>query len=493
MANERKEKIYSDKSINIYELLKGNYVIICDTNVYLGLYGLSPDYANFALECLKSLKEYLILPYTVKIEYKRHCINHYQKRQKAMEYTADDIKKLADLQKNAMMNNISTLVKRQFPEIEELQTMVEEKFQEIKNLLTDYFDNRSVLDLLKDSWDEDYIDALINELCLMGNLMKDIPRDEVYRICEDGEKRYKKEIPPGFKDAKNKDGIRKYSDLILWNEVIKYAHDKQKNIIFVTDDLKPDWWNIENGKYEFLPRLISEFKKKTKLRNKENIDVKHVELEIIPFVSVDFFEAVANSLKIDKTDAVEQALKLTQEDYIQSIEYSAFDAILVDLQYSGTNYVDTNVLTQIGSEGIGEWEIESYTLDGYEIIQREEECIIYDLIYNVEMSGYSYDYWGRDDDTREVVLSPPFKHEISGTVVVRVVRKANVFMDFESDEFEEAEIFSTEFDEIYFKSAYADPEGYDLESYTVCPDCNTPISHINDGGNGFCIDCALNH
>lgn len=29
--------------------------------------------------------------------------------------------------------------------------------------------------------------------------------------------------------------------------------------------------------------------------------------------------------------------------------------------------------------------------------------------------------------------------------------------------------------------------------YTTCPACGKPISHQNDGGNGFCIDCAWEH
>ena len=29
--------------------------------------------------------------------------------------------------------------------------------------------------------------------------------------------------------------------------------------------------------------------------------------------------------------------------------------------------------------------------------------------------------------------------------------------------------------------------------YTTCPDCGKPISFENDGGNGFCIDCAPEH
>lgn len=29
--------------------------------------------------------------------------------------------------------------------------------------------------------------------------------------------------------------------------------------------------------------------------------------------------------------------------------------------------------------------------------------------------------------------------------------------------------------------------------FDICPDCGCDISLRNDGGNGFCIDCAWNH
>lgn len=40
---------------------------------------------------------------------------------------------------------------------------------------------------------------------------------------------------------------------------------------------------------------------------------------------------------------------------------------------------------------------------------------------------------------------------------------------------------------------YEDLDGeYDYAT-DVCPDCGSPIGIANDGGNGFCINCAPNH
>ena len=36
-------------------------------------------------------------------------------------------------------------------------------------------------------------------------------------------------------------------------------------------------------------------------------------------------------------------------------------------------------------------------------------------------------------------------------------------------------------------------EESDDGAYDTCPDCGCRIGIENDGGNGFCIDCAINH
>ena len=40
---------------------------------------------------------------------------------------------------------------------------------------------------------------------------------------------------------------------------------------------------------------------------------------------------------------------------------------------------------------------------------------------------------------------------------------------------------------------YMAPNGYKAYAETTCPDCGKPIGIYNDGGNGFCINCAGDH
>ena len=82
--------------------------------------------------------------------------------------------------------------------------------------------------------------------------------------------RFENNIPPGFKDAQGsnkKDGIQKFGDLIIWNQVIELAIKLDKPIVLITNDSKADWWDIEKeGRERLKPKedLILEFKSKTK-------------------------------------------------------------------------------------------------------------------------------------------------------------------------------------------------------------------------------------
>ena len=486
-------KTISNASINVAELLDENYIIICDTNVFLGPYRFSPDYANFAVNCLERIQEHIVVPYTVLVEFRKHHRTLYARRNDKIEKSVEDIIKLIDMQKGKMKNGIDTLVKRQFPEAEDLQYQIEEKYDDLKAIFTQYFKERSVLTLVQDNWDQDIIEHFMNELVNAEKVMQDFSREEIYRICEEGEKRYKKEIPPGYKDSKNKDGLRKYSDLILWREVLNFAQKNQKNIIFVTDDVKPDWWNVENNEIEFLPKLMEEFFKSTKRDDLRHEDSSENPLKIVPFVSKDFYEAISVSLQVEKSDAVEQALRITEYNYIEAIEERVFDSIIDNLKYSELEYIDESEMTHIGSVGIDEWEISEKEFSTYAMVERQSDEVTYDLIYDVIMESESYDYHGKDFDTKDVILSPAYKHQVTGSLTVRITRTVDIFTNFEdSDEFDSAMIVDSHFLESSYQDWY-DEEDYVSDAYMTCPDCGKAINNQNDNGDGFCSTCGPNH
>ena len=81
-------------------------------------------------------------------------------------------------------------------------------------------------------------------------------------LKKEGEDRYAKKIPPGYKDAKKDSGeFDKFGDLIIWKEMTEKAKADKQPIIFISDDAKEDWWWIHRGrKLGPRPELVEEFK-----------------------------------------------------------------------------------------------------------------------------------------------------------------------------------------------------------------------------------------
>ena len=70
--------------------------------------------------------------------------------------------------------------------------------------------------------------------------------DERQKVYQEGRVRYSRSIPPGYEDAKEKPDPQRFGDLLIWEQLIKEAKEKQKPIIFVTNDLKADWFEQTN-------------------------------------------------------------------------------------------------------------------------------------------------------------------------------------------------------------------------------------------------------
>ena len=71
------------------------------------------------------------------------------------------------------------------------------------------------------------------------------PMPIVSQRCDHAEHRYAQNIPPGYRDASKRQNEfgNKYGDALIWFELLDEAKQKQRNVIFVTFDLKSDWWD----------------------------------------------------------------------------------------------------------------------------------------------------------------------------------------------------------------------------------------------------------
>lgn len=469
--------------VNIKELIDNGYIVICDTNVYLHIYRFSPEFSDFALRCMQAIQSDIIMPSTVRYEFLKHYRGYFSKMEKRVQNVGDDTKKQISNAARKVLNLCDNLQSLQYPDIEELRANLSQKFDELMAIPEAFFEDRTILDLIANPWKGqdpvyDLVELIIND----SRVMTSVTQEEIYQICEEGERRYKTDpqTPPGFKDAKNKDGVRKYSDLIMWKEILRYAREKSVNVIFVTDDVKSDWWIDDNGQREFHPYLCQEFQRET-------------QMQIVALTALDFFSNISVTYGIPKSDAVEIALRITDDDYFDRVHEAVFESISDALSFSGEEYLEPS--SHIGTNGIDELEITEYEFLSAEQVDRDNDTITYVFTFRIEADATSFDYWGRDNETKQILLGPAGAHSFEGEIQVEVIREADMYLDFEGDDgFEKATIIDGKLKETNFQPLFeTDDDEYVEGAYNICPDCGCKINFENDGGNGFCVNCAPNH
>lgn len=464
-------------------LLEENYIIVCDINVYLRIYDYSPEFAEFAIACLSAIKDFLYMTYTSFLEYKKHYIGKYVSAKTKIENYNKKLDELTEKFQSDLAKEFDRIGQYHFPDMEDLKIVAIDKVGELKKMFDDYYDNHELLVAINEQYlQQDPIKAFVDSIS--ERVLLPYSLEKIYELCDEGKKRFKKGIPPGFKD-KEKEGIRQYSDFILWSEIIEYSSRFHKNIVFVTDDVKADWWKkITNEagstSQAFHSKLVEEFERKTGQ-------------EIIALTSTELFKKVSQDFGVEVTDTISMALKQTIDQYVFDIQHKAFEKVMDEIAYYPSEYID-EMSADIGTEGLEDCEIESYDLVGYSLVERNKTEMIYLLSYQVSLSAVSYDYWGRDDDTKEIIKSPPNRHTFEGTIQLQVVRVVDDFVDLLYDNsFNDVSIISGELKQTQYISGMEEEyEPYD-DGQNYCPKCGKAMTFETDALNGFCIECTNKH
>lgn len=230
-------------------------LIVPDTNVLLTLYRLPVATRSQLLEILNKLKERLFISYQVGAEFQRNRLDVIEEQMR----TYAEVEKAIDV----FATNVGKEV-REHPRIDraDLEGRIAKGLKPIKKHLEGLRQGHP--DPLTDS-DPLGPDAVRDELdnLLEGRIGE--PRN-LEKLAEEGGERYEGKVPPGWGDAKKPEPDR-YGDLAIWLDVIAKAKAEGKPVILVTEDRKPDWWSIRDGKtIGPRPELIEEMREKAEQR-----------------------------------------------------------------------------------------------------------------------------------------------------------------------------------------------------------------------------------
>ncbi|MCQ2192631.1 MAG: PIN-like domain-containing protein [Paludibacteraceae bacterium] len=263
---------------NISEEVFENGIVVFDTSALCNLYDLKIEDLKKMYEALSLFRNRIWIPSQVLHEYEKN-------RQKAIHNPLDSIKQLKKtfqklFNKSEFEKKVAEVDKKKQlhpiilePDINDFKYECNElikKFESVISFIDSRYNTRK-LSIEKLESNDVLYDLIKN--CETG---KNLNFNEKLEILKEGHFRYANKIPPGYMDGvvgasdsygqkqKNKEGFEKYGDLFIWKEIIKLSIDKQKDILFVGEDKKEDWYSHDSeGKLKPRIELFDEFELNT--------------------------------------------------------------------------------------------------------------------------------------------------------------------------------------------------------------------------------------
>lgn len=364
-------------------------IIVLDTNVISDIFEASPDYYNFIINCLNKVKDNVYLTDTI-----FHELSSIKDRPYRVPTFIE--------QKSSFLKRIQSHIGEELREIKKFKkyedaltdvTIIDEIITEIENkeiLIKDMLEKIVTSKLIEPALsnvDKNFVKELINSIQKNGKIGASLKRETLEKVSYQVEKR-------GSFPDKNKKGIKKFNDYFIVEEMKILAKTRKNDVLFITSDVKG---NFQEEK------LAEEFKSTTGYEFR----IKSVN---------DFYSEIATLFNISQENITELFLSENKFDFLEELRnYSELEQIIIDyLLYSDV-------------DGENE-ELEYLDIDFYdiEIDSSNDNEVSYIVTGGVDAEKVFYDYWGRDDDTKEIITSPANYKSYSGDIKLFVNRSFDV-------------------------------------------------------------------
>jgi hypothetical protein len=203
------------------------------------------------LQVFDALADRLWIPNQVAYEYLNNRLTVIGEQSKIYD---DAIKKIEALRKSLENNNQHPFVSKD---------TLSASIGIFEKLIAELNENKSIHE--KRINNDEIKDQL--EQLLADKVGKTFTKEKTEEIITKGKARYEEKIPPGYCDIKKGgnstlflDVCKPYGDYIVWLQLIDKSKSDEKPIIFITGDVKEDWWLLFNGKtIGPQPQLVEEF------------------------------------------------------------------------------------------------------------------------------------------------------------------------------------------------------------------------------------------
>lgn len=216
-----------------------NSLIVFDTNYLLDILRLPVGEANKYLKALRHVKNNMYIPYHVALEFNFNKITVKTETKVALDLYKKNVMKQFQILEDEV-SGLSLL------KSDSMKKTFTDSMLDMTNEFKGKFSEELSLQISKSFSDKSIYEKLIKNI--ENSIGEKYKQDWIKNVEEEGEKRYEKNIPPGFDDSIKNEVLRtyggleyheKYGDLIIWKDIIETAKKTEKSkIIFVTNDGK---------------------------------------------------------------------------------------------------------------------------------------------------------------------------------------------------------------------------------------------------------------
>lgn len=280
---------------------------ICfDTSALLNIYRYPKNAADDFIRTIEYFQDNIWLPYFVALEYQNNRVTVLQQQArvfdellgKSKKFKDDVLGLFSDKQHHSIpYDGVSHL-------IEQFDEGFRSFIEDVRGKHPNYFRHDPIQMQLMN---------------LFEGRVGGIPSlENLELIYKEGEYRFDNKIPPGFKDAKNKEHEfklygdliikSKYADYIIWKEIIEQAKLMGRPVILVTDERKEDWcWKENNIILGARPELVTE------VSVKAGVDFRLI--SSAQFISI---ASKIRTISISKSsvDDIEQSLSPSWKEFV---------------------------------------------------------------------------------------------------------------------------------------------------------------------------------
>jgi len=298
-------------------------LLIPDTNVLLNLYRYSITTSNELFNVFEKFSNRLWLPHQVAFEYQQNRLSVISKQTKSY----NEVREILTKNETNLKSNLDSYRNHPLLNVQKICEKVHTTFTHIQDDIDKL--EREHPDLIKRDNIRDKITLLFDD-----KIGKKFDDNKTKQLIIDANARYTSKIPPGYEDANEKDGIKKYGDLILWYQIIEKAKNDQKSVILITDEKKDDWWWKFNGEIVGpRPELIEEFVSKT-----ENWFYMYKSDQFMNFAQ-EFFKQKVNRKTID------EIREINKQDATESNIEKIFSKLENNKKLLGQRYLEKEKLS----------------------------------------------------------------------------------------------------------------------------------------------------